>query len=330
MLVVNGISFAYQEKQVLKDVSLELPKGNHLAIMGESGSGKSTLIKAIYGLLDITQGSIFWNGNKVMGPRFQLIAGEQKMKLVTQEPDLMPFITVGENVETHLSAFNKEEHQDRVDELLALVGLTEFKNVRADRLSGGQKQRVALAKAIAEEPEVLILDEPFSNIDQFLKHHLRLQFFSNLKERGITLITASHDAEDVIPFADYLLVIKAGEVIGFDHPKLLFDKPVNKYMASLFGYVNEVPIKLFKEYSQTDSLILIYPHEFQLSSSSGAKVFVVNNHFKGSHYLIEAVSEEKTTIYFNQPNALKIHSAVYLNVSLNLINKRMQPKIPAT
>ena len=323
MLSVESLSFKYDQKKVLKNVSFQLPKGGHLAIMGESGSGKSTLLKVIYGLLEPKEGKVFWNGKQVMGPRYQLIAGEQSMKLVSQEPDLMPYISVRENIETHLSVFDEETHQERIDELLEIVGLRKFADVRADRLSGGQKQRVALAKAIAQEPEVLLLDEPFSNIDQFLKNNLRLQFFSNLQEKGITLITASHDPEDVIPFADYLLVIKNGKPIVFDSPKMVYDKPKSLYTASLFGYINELPISIFENYSTSKGKILIYPHEFYLTNDSGIEAYVVNNHFKGAHYLIEAVSKDGHSLYFTNANALKIHTQVTLNIPLSIINRRV-------
>ncbi len=313
----------YDQKLVLDGISFQLTKGSHLAVMGESGSGKSTLLKVIYGQLQPKEGKIFWNGEQVMGPNYQLIPGEAKMKLVSQEMDLMPFTTVTENIAEHLSVFEEETHNRRISELLNTVGLSDYASTMVKNLSGGQKQRVALAKAIAQEPEVLLLDEPFSNIDQFLKNSLRLQFFSHLQEKGITLITASHDPEDILPFADAVLVIKNGKQLAHETTKALYEKPDSKYIASLFGYVNELPIGLLKDYAQTNAKVLVYPHEFLLSSDSGIEVYVVNNHFKGSHYLVEAVSKSGHHIFFLNPNALKIHCVVYLNIPLALINKRM-------
>lgn len=323
MLQLEAISFAYEEEVILKNISFTLEKGKHLAIMGESGSGKSTLLKVIYGLLAPKQGQLFWNDKKIMGPDYQLIAGEKSMKLVSQDANLMPYITVKENIATHLSVFDRKTHKSRINELLHIVGLTKFANVKANKLSGGQKQRVALAKAIAQEPEVLLLDEPFSNIDQFLKNELRLQFFSNLQEKGITLITASHDPEDVIPFANDLLVVKNGQVAALDKPTKIFNQAKDKYIASLFGYVNELPLSLFEAYPTSKDKILVYPHEFKLSATTGIATYVVNNHFKGSHYLVQVVSTSGDTLYFNHDNALKIHDQVQLIVPLSVLNKRM-------
>lgn len=323
MLNLESITFNYGETKVLDDVSLQLPKGEHLAIMGESGSGKSTLLKLIYGLLEPKEGRLFWDGKLIKGPNFQLIPGERQMKYVSQEFDLMPFTTVAENIAEHLSVFEQSSHQARVEELMDIVGLSDYADTKTKFLSGGQKQRVALARALAQEPELLLLDEPFSNIDQFLKNKLRLQFFSYLKEKGVTLVTASHDPDDVLPFTDVIMVLKKGRPLALEPTKTLYDKPGSQYIASLFGHVNELPIALLKEYAKTEAKVLIYPHEFQLSKESGIEAYVTHNHFKGSHYLIEAISKEGHHILFAHANALKIHAMVYLNISLALINKRM-------
>ncbi|UJH69186.1 ABC transporter ATP-binding protein [Allomuricauda sp. SCSIO 65647] len=323
MLNVENISFSYQKEPVLKNIDFSLEKGTHLAIIGESGSGKSTLLKAIYGLLQLDAGSVHWNSAKVLGPNFNLIPGENYMKYVSQDFDLMPFTTVFENVAEHLSVFEMDTHQPRVDELLNTVSMTAFANAKVKDLSGGQKQRVALAKALAQESDILLLDEPFSSIDQFKKYELRHKLFPYLKERGVTIITATHDPEDVLAFADEVLVLKDGVQIAHEPTQRLYDKPKEKYVASLFGQVNELPIKLLKEYAETDAKILVYPHEFQISKESGVEVYVIKSHFKGSTYLIEGVTDNGQHIFFSNSHALKAHVKVFLNIPLPLVNKRM-------
>jgi len=324
MLTVDSISYAYKNDTVLSNVSLKLEQGQHLAIMGESGSGKSTLLKAVFGLLDIEQGSIFWKGEKLLGPNYHLVPGESFMKYVSQDFDLMPFTTVAENIGEHLSVFEQDIHESRIQELLQLIGLEQFANEMVKNLSGGQKQRVALARALAQEPEVLLLDEPFSNIDQFKKNELRYRLFPHLKEKGITVLTATHDSNDVLSFADAILVLKDGKTEALQNTRQLFKNPKNKYVASLFGVVNELPITEIKEYAELDATILIYPHEFEVSTKSGLEVYVVNNHFKGNYYLIEGVSENGKTIFFSHKKSLKAHTKVYLNVSLQLVNARLK------
>lgn len=324
MLEVQNISFSYKNEPVLSKVSFTLQKGKHLSIMGESGSGKSTLLKAIFGELHLNAGTITWKDKPLLGPNFNLIPGESFMKYVSQDFDLMPFTAVAENIAEHLSVFERESHESRIKELLALIGLEAFADEKVKNLSGGQKQRVALAKAIAQEPEVLLLDEPFSHIDQFKKNELRYRLFPYLREKGISVLTATHDNDDVLSFADEILVLKEGQIEDYQTTHQLFKCPKNKYVASLFGVVNEVPLRALKEYAESNTSILVYPHEFEISNKSGLEVYVANVHFKGDYYLIEGVSEFGQTLFFNNRLPLKPNTKVFLNVSLQLVNLRLK------
>ena len=323
MLNVDAISFYYQDKAVLRDISLRLDQGKHLAIMGESGSGKSTLLKAIYGLIELKKGAIHWKNIEVLGPSYNLVPGEKYMKYVAQDFDLMPFTTVSENIAEYLSAFEMDMHKARIDELLSVIEMQDYAAIKVKNLSGGQQQRVALARALAQEPEVLLFDEPFSSIDQFKKTELRYKLFPYLKEKGITVINATHDPNDVLAFADETIVIKDGIILAHEATYELYQNPKEKYIASLFDVVNQIPVSLLKEYSNSDKVILVYPHEFEISKDSGFEVFVVNSHFKGSHYLIEGVSNTGLSVFFTNRYALKANIQVFLNVSLQLINRRL-------
>jgi len=292
--------------------------------MGESGSGKSTLLKAIFGELHLNEGTIAWNGKPLLGPNFNLIPGESFIKYVSQDFDLMPFTTVAENIGEHLSVFEQESHKNRIDELLKLIGLEAYASKKVKTLSGGQKQRVALARAIAQEPELLLLDEPFGHIDQFKKNELRYRLFPYLREKGISVLTATHDSDDVLSFADEILVLKGGQIEDHQSTQQLFKNPKNPYVASLFGIVNEVPLKALKEYAESNASILVYPHEFEISNLSGWEVYVVNNHFKGNHYLIEGMSNNGRTIFFNNDYALQVHKKVFLTVALPLVHSRLK------
>ncbi|WP_343488319.1 ABC transporter ATP-binding protein [Allomuricauda sp. d1] len=323
MLTVENITFSYQKHPVLEDVSFDHLEGKHLAIMGESGSGKSTLLKAIYGLLHLDEGAILWNGDEVLGPNFNLVPGEKTMKYVSQDFDLMPFTNVSENVGEHLSVFDREHHHDRIQELLDIVGLQDFANTKVKSLSGGQQQRVALARALAQEPELLLLDEPFSSIDQFKKNELRHRLFPYLKAKGVTVITATHDPEDVLPFSDDIIVLRNGQKIAFGNTTVLYKNPREKYIATLFGQVNALPIGLLKEYAKQDQTILVYPHEFEISASSGVEVTVKKSFFRGSHYLTEGLAENGQTVLFQSKKRIDSDILVYLNIPLELVNLRL-------
>ncbi|GLU43318.1 sulfate/molybdate ABC transporter ATP-binding protein [Allomuricauda sp. NBRC 101325] len=324
MLKVQIDSFGYHKKPILKGISFEVLPGEHLALMGESGSGKSTLLKIIYGLLQVEEGSIFWGKQEALGPNFNLVPGEPYMKYLAQDFDLMPFITVEENIGQYLSVFERETHEDRIQELLELIELEDFARTKVKNLSGGQQQRVALARVLAQEPEILLLDEPFGHIDNFKRNTLRRNLFPYLKKKGITVLTASHDPSDVLPFAERTIILDKGEIVAHNTTQNLYKNPPNHYTASLFGHVNQVPMKLLKSYAEIDRSILVYPHEFKFSDASGLRVEVTKSLFMGSFYLNESVAEDGTQILFKTDTEQEKGDTIFLNVSLKTINKRLQ------
>ncbi|MEM6700829.1 MAG: ABC transporter ATP-binding protein [Bacteroidota bacterium] len=316
MLKVQHLSFSYLENvPILKDISFEISQGAHVSIIGESGCGKSTLLKLIYGLYDVNEGEIFWDEEQILGPKFNLVPGFQRMKYVAQDFDLMPYTTVAENIGTYLSNFYPEEKQQRIHELLEMVEMAAFANTKAKLLSGGQQQRVALAKALAREPEVLLLDEPFSHIDNFRKNALRRNLFNYLKKENITCIVATHDRTDALSFADTTIVLKQGALIANCDSKDLYQNPPNKYVASLFGEVNELPANLFPGIETENKTVLLYPHQLKISETSNFKVTVRKSYFKGSHYLVLA-KYENTVVFFESLQLLEIGIEVGLVISI--------------
>ncbi len=322
MLEVNNISFSYNGKPVLKDINFKIDEGEYLAILGESGCGKSTLLKIIYGLLQIEEGTVFWKENQVLGPDYNLVPGEKYMKFLSQDFDLMPFITVEENVSQFLSVFYPKELQERTAELLEMIEMTSFAKTKVKNLSGGQQQRVALARVLAQEPEILLLDEPFSHIDNFKKNNLRRNLFTYLKKKKISCIVATHDQQEVLPFADRVIVIKDQEIVADNETQTLFKNPKSLYIASLFAEANIIPLDVIKEYAKTKEQIIVYAHEFKVSKTSGIEVSIKSNYFMGSHFLIEGVIGGQS-IFFTNEKGLDIDSTTYLNVPLDIINKRL-------
>lgn len=306
MLQVQDISFSYLDRATISNLSFQLEKGKNLAIVGESGCGKSTLLKLVYGLYDLDEGRIFWNNNEVLGPKYHLIPGMEYMKYLAQDFDLMPFITVAENVGKYLSNIYADVKQARITELLEIVEMTEFATTKAKYLSGGQMQRVALARVLALEPEVLLLDEPFSHIDNFRKNSLRRKLFAYLKEKQITTIVATHDSSDVLSFADAVLAMQNGQIIASDSPENLYQNPKSQYIASLFGEVNEIEINGNKRY--------VYPHQLQVVAESDLAVTVLQSYFKGSHYLVVAAIDGQK-IFFDSSKFFPSGAVVYLTIT---------------
>jgi ABC-type Fe3+/spermidine/putrescine transport system ATPase subunit len=223
------------------------------------------------------------------------------MKYVAQEFDLMPFITVEENIGKFLSRFYPEEKQRRTQELIEVVELTEFAKTKVKTLSGGQKQRVALARALAKQPEIILLDEPFSHIDNFKKQSLRRSVFKYLKENNITCIVATHDKEDVLGFADQMIVLNDNKIAVKDTPEHLYNHPKTPLIASFFG-----------EYNIINNTI-IYANQLQVVEASDLKATVNQSYFKGHYYLIEADLNGEH-VFFEYQSKLEKGSYIHLKI----------------
>lgn len=311
MLEAKNISFTYIENPVIENVSFTIAKGQNIAIIGESGCGKSTLLKLIYGLYDLDEGEIFYDHRPILGPKYNLIPGEDYIKYLAQDFDLMPYITVEENVGKFLSNIYKDQKQSRVNELLEMVEMTEFAKTKAKYLSGGQQQRVALARVLALEPEVLLLDEPFSQIDTFRKNALRRNLFQYLKKKQITCVIATHDGTDALSFSDETIVMQNGKIIAKNNSKSLFENPENHYVASLFGEVNMIPVHLLKPSDDLEKMMLVYPFQLEIAENSTLEAIVKQSFYKGSYYLIKAVYENQI-LFFENDVALEKETKVSL------------------
>ena len=288
MLEVKNITFAYEKAPIVRNISFELPQGELLSLMGESGCGKSTLLKAIYGLIDLQEGEVRFHNHKVWGPAHQLVPGHSTMKYLAQDFGLGPYHTVAENVGKFISNLDLEYKKNRVTELLSLVGMERFAAVKALNLSGGEKQRVALAMALAQEPQLLLLDEPFSQVDNFRKNDLQRTLFGYLKEQGISCIVATHDRRDALAFSNKTLIMRAGELLHFGDTLSIYSQDTDFYTATLFGEVSWHKNKLLK------------PHQISIAPTpTDWQVIVKQNYFQGSHYLIEATSDEGIVFFYH-------------------------------
>jgi ABC-type Fe3+/spermidine/putrescine transport system ATPase subunit len=314
MLQVQNISFGYAERRVIHNINFTIAKAQNIAVIGESGCGKSTLLKLIYGLYDLDEGTIIWDETEVLGPKYNLVPGMSFAKYLSQDFDLMPYTTVAENVGKFLSNVFPEKKKERVQELLEIVEMTEYADVKTKYLSGGQQQRVALARVLALEPEILLLDEPFSHIDNFRKNALRRNLFAYLKSKGVTVIVATHDSTDALSFADETIVLQDGKIVDKGDSQNLYSNPINKYVASLFGEVNELKLSQLVAVEGEDEIILLYPHQLKVVDNGLMEVIVKQSYFKGSHYLIKAVFERKA-IFFENDAELEVNQTVTLMIA---------------
>lgn len=302
MLRVKNISFGYSKTKVLKRIDFKVNAGENVAIIGESGSGKSTLLKLVYGEYELKEGQIFWKDEQILGPTFNLVIGYEFMKYVTQEFDLMPFTTVQENIGKYLSNFFPDQKQKRTNELIKVVELEAFADTKVKNLSGGQKQRVAIARALAKEPEVLLLDEPFSHIDNFKKQSLRRSVFKYLKENNIACIVATHDKNDVLGFADEMIVLHDKEIIAKNSPQELYKKPKTPLVASFFSEFNVI-----KPYG------IVYANQLKIVEHSDLKAKVKRSYFNGNTWLIEAKYDSES-IFIEHNSEIKKDIYIFFKI----------------
>ncbi|MDM1522594.1 ABC transporter ATP-binding protein [Empedobacter sp. 225-1] len=300
MLNIKQLSFNYPdfEEQVIDDINFEVNKGEVISIIGESGSGKSTLLKLIYGLFDFDKGEIKYNKKKLRGPAYNIIPGHKMMKYVAQDYDLLDFVTAGENVGKHLSNFDLELKQQQIDEALKVVEMLEFKHILPNKLSGGQRQRVSIARALAQQPEILLLDEPFSNLDQTLKLSIREKIMDWCKEHQITVIFTTHDLNDAFYTSDKILVLQNGKMIQFNEVENVREFPKTEYVAKLFGYVNL--LKRSQDLGiDSSSTVVVYPEEIVISANGNFEGKVISSKFQGRDYLIRFAYQNLELLTFS-------------------------------
>ncbi|MCC3217101.1 ABC transporter ATP-binding protein [Chryseobacterium sp. X308] len=296
LLEINNLFFSHnKENPLFQNLNLRFEENRIIALAGESGCGKSTLLNLIYGLLDWEKGEIIFNGAKLLGPKGNLVPGEPEMKFVAQNFDLMPYATVAENVGKFISNINLKQKKETVTELLEVVGLQEFANVLPKFLSGGQQQRVAIARALSVLPKLLILDEPFSNLDFPRKIELRERLFRYVKQHGVSLIISTHELQDIMPWLDQIVILQDGRLIQNDSPEETYRHPYNPYVAKLFGEVN-----IFSE-AEAENFQLTkfsyYPKEIKITET-GLEAEVLESRFAGNYYWNKLRAKEKELVVY--------------------------------
>ena len=246
-----------------------MQEGEILGLVGKSGSGKTTLLKCIYGLEDLQSGEVYLNHEKVLGPAFNLIPGHEDMKLVSQEFYVLDNHTVEENIFDKLIGYTNEAKQKRASKILKLLELDYLKNTRAKHLSSGQKQRVAIARALAVIPKVLLLDEPFSNLDKLLTEKLFSFVIKEVKKHNTSVILITHLAEEALKYADTIAIVDDGRIIQTGEKWQVYYKPKNSRLAGLLGDFNTIKAEDLDKKSKLKltSKLFLRPNKIQLCLS---------------------------------------------------------------
>lgn len=248
---LQNIRKRFGETVALDDLSLEFCDGKLTTLLGPSGCGKSTLLNLISGILPPTSGSIFFGDRDVTS----LSPDKRNIGLVFQNYALYPHMTVGENIafSLEIKKVSKKERMERAAEFAKLLRIEDYFTRKPSQLSGGQQQRVAIARALAKEPEILLLDEPLSNLDARLRLEMREEIRRLQLETGITTIFVTHDQEEALSISDHILLLKKGRIQQYGLPQELYDEPCNPFVADFLG---NPPINLYEGIVDGNRVIL--------------------------------------------------------------------------
>ena len=302
-LHVIGVSHAYGDNQVLDNASLMIPAGELVCLLGPSGSGKTTLLRLAAGLERLQQGSILIDDEIVADEERHVPPEHRGIGLMFQDNALFPHLTVIDNVTFGLLGQPKDRARRRAMEMLDQVGMIPHAHDHPHTLSGGQQQRVALARALAPEPKVLLLDEPFSDLDTNMRGHIREETLNVLKASGVATVMVTHDPEEAMFMADRIKILgNNGRILQAGRPHDIYYHPQHEFVAKLFGLMNrfesvvengcvEIPIGKISAKDLSDGRkveVLVRPEGVTLESNggTGTPVEVISTHLLGHDNIV--------------------------------------------
>jgi iron(III) transport system ATP-binding protein len=242
---------------IINDLNLEVHEREIVALLGPSGCGKTTLLRAIAGLLPVSSGSICMGDTLLSSAKQQISSEQRNVGMIFQDYALFPHLTVAENIRFGISKWEKIAQHQQVTEMLTLVKLTEFAERYPHELSGGQQQRVAIARALAYQPALLLLDEPFSNIDSQVRTELMAEVRDILKTHGVAAVFVTHSKDEAFVFADRLALFEQGKIAQIGDAQQLYSQPKSKYAATFLGKANFIAINSIKENTVSTAIGLI-------------------------------------------------------------------------
>jgi iron(III) transport system ATP-binding protein len=287
LLRVSALSKAGKTGPVLDGISLQVAAGKRLAIIGETGSGKTTLLKMMAGLVSPDAGEVCLNGHRVPAAHELLVPGHPLIAYHSQHFELVKSLTVAQ-----ILRYASKQTEEEADALHAHCHVQHLLERRTDQLSGGERQRVALALLLARKPQVLLLDEPYSNLDMPRKSVLKQVIENIIAQQKLACVLVSHDPADILPWADEVMVLQQGTVVQQDSATQVYGRPATAYVAGLLGrFMSSDELRpLFKELTNWP---FVRPEHFALHHQQGVPAVVNKTEFMGSHYLVEVVAMEK-------------------------------------
>jgi ABC-type sulfate/molybdate transport systems ATPase subunit len=309
LLIVKGINKLREERFVLKNINFIQEPFRKIAIAGETGSGKSTLLKIIAGLEQSDSGEVLFENAKVQGLEEKLVAGHPSIAYLPQYFELPKFLRV-EQVLAYANHLTVRE----AEKLFKVCQINHLLKRKTNELSGGERQRIALCRLLIGKPKLLLLDEPFSNLDMVLKSILKSVIQAVGEKLKITCILVSHDPDDTLPWADQILIMKAGKIVQQGTPEKIYQQPINAYVAGLFGKFNQLTPSLRKTLKIKSNQKYFRPENFKIRKQrkkSSIACRVLSSKFSGSYYEVKVTAVKNNFIVVSD-RAWVLSETVYL------------------
>jgi ABC-type sugar transport system ATPase subunit len=316
LLQVSGISKKKDEEFVLSNISFNQQRFQKIAIAGETGSGKSTLLKIIAGLIQPDEGEVMFEQHRVLGPEEKLLPGHPAIAYLSQHFELRN----NYKVEEILEMANKMSIEE-AETIFDVCQINHLLKRKTDQLSGGEKQRIAMARLLITKPQLLLLDEPFSNLDMLHKQTMKSVINDISEKLKITCILISHDPLDTLSWADEILVMKDGQVVQGGSPNDVYTKPNDTYVGGLFGKYNLLSPSQAKELfdvgdiKESDKNVFIRPEDFKITTENKKYLqgLVDKVVFFGSYYEIEVLLNDKIITIRTESNDLVKGDPAYIS-----------------
>lgn len=310
-----------QRVVAVNEVNFGIEEGKITAIIGESGSGKSTLLRLIYGLTEPATGEVRYRGWLVPTRKDKLIPGHDAMKLVSQGfDDLNLYAKVWDNVASQLPNTDLDRKRNKTQEVLAKLRMDHLAQKRVADLSGGEKQRVAICRALINDPEVLLMDEPFNQVDAAFRDDLQQDIQQIVKDTGLTVVLVSHDPAEVLAMADYLIVMKNGLIVDQGNPTELYYHPQNPYTARLLAKSNVLTAEQASKLAiDAKGLIAIHQEAIQFEEASEGKYWVKDSKFRGMFTEL-IIGNDELTLHAVQFPAKAIKKNTRINILVSSVH----------
>ncbi len=313
LLEVQHISKRQPDRIIIDNISFEQEALEKIAITGESGAGKSTLLKIISGLMQADAGTVLFNGEKVIGPEEKLLAGHKDIGYLSQHYELHNNYVVKD-----LIWFRMNVDEAEATELFHICRISHLLQRRTNQLSGGEKQRIALCMLLVKHPKLLVLDEPFSNLDPIHKNTLKGVLEDIAARLQITCLLASHDPYDTLSWADEILVMKEGRIVQQATPRNIYYQPVNEYVAGLFGKYNLLTSEQASWFGlpANEKEVLIRPEDFCISAQhNGVKGTIQKISFWGSFSEAEVLVQDSVIVVRMGKNEWAVGEEVFIGLT---------------